>query len=246
MESQAIERWERFRERLPRSRYLAIHLVAGWLLSFLLLCLFLFISRMIGRGSRVAHWDEAVAARCYEHRESSPIWRHFFLFVTEAGSARTLTGIVVGVSIALAWLHRRLLLFIVLLGPLAGGIIDSGLKEWFERPRPTLHDMNVFETSMSFPSGHSLGSMVTYGLLAYCIVEMRHRRRIRWLAVPVAAAMVGLIGLSRIYLNAHYPTDVLAGWTVGACWLASCITAVESIKVHHHARTLKQVAAQPG
>ncbi len=244
MESTTITWWERLRQRLPRSRYLAIHLVIGWLLSLLLLGGFLAISRTIGPGSSVARWDESIAAQCYEHRENSPIWRHFFLIITEMGSARTLTWVVICSSVALAWMHRRLLLFIVLLGSMAGGIIDSGLKECFDRPRPALHDANIHETSMSFPSGHSMGSMVNYGLLAYCVVEMRHRRRIRWLAVPLAATLVFLIGLSRIYLNAHYPTDVLAGWTVGACWLATCITAVESIKVHHHGRIEKQNMAQ--
>ncbi len=225
---------ERLRHRLPRSRYLALHLVTGWLLSLALLCVFLGISQLIGPDSPVARWDEQVAIQCHDHRAASPSWRHFFLVVTDAGSARTLTFVVVGLCALLAFLRRRLLLLICLLGPMAGGIIDGQLKSWFERPRPLLRDFDVHVYNMSFPSGHSLGSLVTYGLVAYCAIESRHKRRLRWLAVPLAAILVALIGISRIYLNAHYPTDVLAGWAIGGCWLATCITAVESIKVHPH------------
>jgi undecaprenyl-diphosphatase len=238
MESSPIAWWERLRHRLRRSRYLALHLLIGWLLSLALLGLFVAISQLIGPGSSVARWDEEVAARAYQHREASPNLRQFFVIVTEAGSARTLTWVVIGTCLVLLLRRRRLLLFICVVGPLAGGIIDTGLKDFFERPRPLLHDPSVNESSMSFPSGHSMGSVFTYGLLAYSIVESRRKRWWRWFAVPGAVMLVLLIGLSRIYLNAHYPTDVLGGWTVGAWWLAVCITAVESIKIHHHHRQL--------
>ncbi|CAN5336529.1 hypothetical protein BH10PLA2_BH10PLA2_37610 [soil metagenome] len=243
MESSPIAWWERLRHRLPRSRYLALHLLVGWLISLALLGLFLAISHLIGPGSAVAHWDEDIAARAYEHREHSPMLRQFFVVITATGSARTLTCVVLGTCLVHLLKRRRLLLFICVVGPLAGGIIDMGLKDWFERPRPLLHDPSINESSMSFPSGHSMGSMFSYGLLAYSIVESRHKRWWRWLAVPAAALLVMLIGLSRIYLNAHYPTDVFGGWAVGACWLATCITAVESIKIHHHHR---QLAAASG
>jgi hypothetical protein len=164
MESRLAGWWNQVHNRLPRSRYLALHLIAGWVLSLGLLCLFLAISQLIGPGSRVARWDDEVARACRDHREASPSLRRFFLIVTDAGSIRTLTLVVVGLSTILALLHRRLLLLIFLLGPMAGGIIDSELKNWFERSRPPMFEAAVHECSMSFPSGHSLGSLVTYGL----------------------------------------------------------------------------------
>jgi membrane-associated phospholipid phosphatase len=228
--------WEGLKHHLHRSEYLGFHLLVGWLLSLGLLGVFLIISQTIGPESAVARWDDHIAASCRVYREASPAWRGFFLRITDLGSFRSLSLVVVCMGAVLITLRRRLLLLICLFGPMAGSIIDSSLKSWFERPRPVLHDPAVNEYSMSFPSGHSLCSLVTFGLAAYFIVQARHKHPLRWCAIPVAAVLVLLIGFSRIVLNAHYPTDVLAGWAIGGCWLATCITGVESVKIHRHAR----------
>jgi undecaprenyl-diphosphatase len=228
------------RHHLRRSEYLGFHLVAGWLLSLVLLGVFLAISRLIGPQNPVARWDERVAHVSRQDREASPSVRAIFVQITNLGSVQALTVVVLIAGTVLLFRRRRLLLLICLLGPLAGGIIDAGLKSWFERPRPLLRDPAILESTMSFPSGHSLGSMVTYGLVAYFIVQARHKHPLRWLAIPVAALLVLLIGCSRVYLNAHYPTDVLAGWALGGCWLATCVTGIESVKIHHRSRQVTQ------
>jgi undecaprenyl-diphosphatase len=233
---------EWLKHHLRRSEYLGLHLLAGWLLSVALLCIFLAISQTIGPNSSVARWDEQVADASRQSREKSPNLRGFFLRITELGSVQTLTLVVLVAGAVLLFRRRRLLLLICLLGPMAGGIIDAGLKSWFERPRPLLRDSAIHESNMSFPSGHSLGSLVTYGLVAYFIVQARHKHPLRWFAIPCAAILVLLIGLSRIYLNAHYPTDVMAGWVLGGCWLATCVTGVESVKIHRRSRQAPQPA----
>jgi undecaprenyl-diphosphatase len=231
------------KHHLRRSEYLGFHLVTGWLLSLVLLGVFLAISRMIGPENPVARWDARVADACRQHREAASSVRAVFVQITDLGSVQTLTVVVLIAGTVLLFRRRRLLLLICLLGPLAGGIIDAGLKSWFERPRPLLRDSAIVESNMSFPSGHSLGSMVTYGLVAYFIVQARHKHPLRWLAIPVAALLVLLIGCSRVYLNAHYPTDVLAGWALGACWLATCVTGIESVKVHHRSRQERKTSS---
>jgi membrane-associated phospholipid phosphatase len=93
------------------------------------------------------------------------------------------------------------------------------LKLLVGRPRPPVEDARLIQGGFSFPSGHSAVSAVLYGTLAYLL--MRSVRRLRWrvLIGTATALLVLAIGLSRVYLGVHYPSDVLAGWAVGALWV---------------------------
>ena len=105
-----------------------------------------------------------------------------------------------------------------------------GLKVLFERERPPFRDRFIDETTKSFPSGHSMGSLICYGLLAYVLVLVLRRAWVRLLAVSGLSVLVLAIGFSRIYLGAHYVSDVVGGYAVGGVWLAACITAVETVR----------------
>ncbi|WP_380872490.1 phosphatase PAP2 family protein [Sphingomonas sp. DBB INV C78] len=103
-----------------------------------------------------------------------------------------------------------------------GGLILTGLlKLIFARPRPDLMPHLQQVTSTGFPSGHALGATVTYGALAIVIgcMDDRYRRS----AMAFVILLVGIIGLTRIYLGVHMLTDVVAGWSVGVAWLALCL-----------------------
>jgi membrane-associated phospholipid phosphatase len=80
--------------------------------------------------------------------------------------------------------------------------------------------------SYGFPSGHALGSLVLYGFLAYLLGQRYPRRS--GLIYGIAGAMIGAIGLSRLYLGVHYPTDILAGYAVGGLWLMICLGLLRS------------------
>jgi membrane-associated phospholipid phosphatase len=112
---------------------------------------------------------------------------------------------------------------------IGGGVLNLLLKSIFERPRP-LHDHGlVTETSFSFPSGHASGSMLIYSLLGYLIVR---RTPPRW-HIPVAIGMSALIifvGSSRVILQVHYFSDVLAGYASAAAWVALCIAGLEAVR----------------
>lgn len=100
---------------------------------------------------------------------------------------------------------------------IGSGLVNSGLKAWFGRPRPGI-DYNplVHEPYWSFPSGHSMSSFCFYFFLAYLIMLRLPTRRARVLMMLSAFLLVSLIGLSRIYLAAHYPGDVIGGFA--AAW----------------------------
>ena len=107
--------------------------------------------------------------------------------------------------------------------------IVSAIKAVMLRPRP-LHDHGfVTEAGWSFPSGHAFGAMVFYGMLAYVLLRVSPHRWHR-LVVAAAVAMVTVIGLSRIVLQVHYFSDVMAGYASGLVWLVLCIAGSEAFR----------------
>jgi undecaprenyl-diphosphatase len=117
--------------------------------------------------------------------------------------------------------HRRELLF---LGCVIAGsaILNSLLKLMFQRARPTIH--RIIEVSgYSFPSGHSMAAFSLYGGLAFLIWKHIPTVAGRVLMIIVSAMFILMIGMSRIYLGVHYPSDVVGGYFMSGCWLAVCI-----------------------
>ena len=102
---------------------------------------------------------------------------------------------------------------------IGGGLLLSTLlKSGFDRPRPELVPHGSLVYTSSFPSGHSMMSATVYLTLAALVSRIVHLRRLRVYIVSVAVLLTLLVGFSRVYLGVHWPTDVLAGWTVGAIW----------------------------
>jgi undecaprenyl-diphosphatase len=142
--------------------------------------------------------------------------------ITALGSAPGLVIAVLAVvgflALAQAW---RLALFT--LAASAGGLLVSSLLKYtIDRPRPDLvpHG-NIIYTS-SFPSGHSMMSAVIYLTLAALVVRLMERKQLKGYAFGVALVLTLLVGVSRVYLGVHWPSDVLAGWAAGAAWALGC------------------------
>jgi undecaprenyl-diphosphatase len=110
----------------------------------------------------------------------------------------------------------------LLVATLGGTAISEGLKVGFARPRPDLVAHAVDVTSMSFPSGHAMLSAVTYLTLGAMLARTQTQRRSRAYMLGAAVLITLIIGMSRIYLGVHWPTDVLAGWCLGAAWALLC------------------------
>lgn len=107
-------------------------------------------------------------------------------------------------------------------------LLNMAAKQSFARARPSLWESIAPETTFSFPSGHAMGSMT----LAWVCMLLAWRTRWRWPVTIVAVVFTVLVGLSRIYLGVHFPSDILAGWTAASVWAASCFFLV--FRHHHH------------
>ena len=136
--------------------------------------------------------------------------------------------LVVLIGFALAQ-RRRIALFAF--GALAGGAVaSSALKALFERPRPDLveHLDKIFTSS--FPSAHAMMSTVVYLTLAALLTTVLQRRRVALFAFAVAGFCAVLIGISRVYLGVHWPSDVLAGWCIGLAWACGCWLVADRLR----------------
>jgi undecaprenyl-diphosphatase len=127
---------------------------------------------------------------------------------------------------------KRMALFVY--GSVGGGLLlSTGLKMAFQRPRPDLVPYAANVSSTSFPSGHSMLSAVIYLTLGALLARAQQRKRLKAYFLLVAAFLSFLVGISRVYLGVHWPTDVLAGWTAGASWAILCWLAARRLQVHH-------------
>jgi membrane-associated phospholipid phosphatase len=125
-------------------------------------------------------------------------------------------------------IHRRSWTPVILILAAGGGslLMTIAGKDLIARVRPDLADaVPPYEYSPSFPSGHSLNAVVIAGIIAYLLILRQHSVRARVLTTVIATVFALTVGISRVYLGHHWFTDVVAGWTLGALWLALVITA---------------------
>ena len=232
--------WEHLHEkvaaRLSRRRYLGLHLTLGLLFSLALVFAFSVLGHHANGQGALSRFDTAFGLWLADHRRGEMLLRVLLMTLTLLGSFEFMVVFVPLVGVLLWRRRRRLLAVIWLVAGVGAGVLNQALKNFYDRPRPVFKDPWVYESNQSFPSGHSLGSLVIFGLLAYLLALLLPNWRGRVVAVAGTALLVFLIGFSRIYLGAHYFSDVLGGFCVGAAWLAACITAVESVRLHprHH------------
>jgi undecaprenyl-diphosphatase len=138
--------------------------------------------------------------------------------VTSLGST-TVLAIVAIVSIGFLLTSRRFALAGIFAGAVTlGTLFNALLKNIFERARPEFVAHGVPIDSFSFPSGHAMLSAIVYLSLGALLARSEARRTYKGYILGVAIALTLLIGSSRLYLGVHYPTDVLAGWCIGALW----------------------------
>ena len=131
------------------------------------------------------------------------------------GSYRVVVPLVLAVFGWLLWTRRHRAAVFWVAANLGTVVLNSGAKLFFGRPRPTLWESISPETSLSFPSGHAMSSLA----LGAAVVALLWYTKWRWPAVALTTGFTALVGLSRMYLGVHFPSDILAGWTASLAWV---------------------------
>lgn len=135
------------------------------------------------------------------------------------GSRPVLTLVTLVASGFFLLLRRFQALALIWLTAITGTLLMGGLKDFYARPRPEVIPGLSEVFSLSFPSGHSMMSAMIYGSLAVLVASFVNERGIRIFLIGLAASLVMLIGLTRIILGVHFPSDVVAGWSIGLIWV---------------------------
>ena len=196
---------------------LGLALIAAAALVFAMLA-----GNLVAEASLV-RFDRLLSAAIQAQAEP---WAHrFFALVTHFGDTATLTVLCIAGAATLLLLRRPLLALGLVAAIGGNSLLNPALKEIFERTRPLLESDRGFD-GWSFPSGHASGAVAAYGMLAYILLRLLPGR---W-HLPVILAAVAIAfstGFSRIYLQAHYLSDVIAGFASGSAWLTVCIAGIE-------------------
>jgi undecaprenyl-diphosphatase len=144
------------------------------------------------------------------------------LEITALGSFAVL-GLITVAAIIWILLLRQVGAAVLVAASVVGGVLISSLmKTGFARPRPDLVPHIDAVSTMSFPSGHAMSAAVVYLTLAALLARAQEHRRLKFYLIGVAVTLTVLIGLSRVYLGVHWPSDVVAGWCVGSAWALMC------------------------
>jgi membrane-associated phospholipid phosphatase len=151
---------------------------------------------------------------------------YFFRVVTIPGSTVFLVAVALAAAVLLWARNDRADTALVGLAFAGSAVVNFTLKVLFERPRPTFQDESLTLNTFSFPSGHASVSVAVYGAFAIIVLRDVRTWRGRALVLGTLAVLLALIGFSRIYLGAHFFSDVLAGYSLGTAWLMICVLAL--------------------
>jgi membrane-associated phospholipid phosphatase len=166
-------------------------------------------------------FDETIRQRV--HQFAAPWFTKAMIFVSLLGSQRFLISGVIVFSIIFIWLKWKRELILLLVTMAGEAVLEITLKLIFHRLRPEpFFDYPPLKT-YSFPSGHALASFCFYGILALLIAAHVKRRGLKFLIWISAATLVLFIGISRIYLGVHFPSDVAAGFAAGFVWIFTVV-----------------------
>jgi undecaprenyl-diphosphatase len=209
-------------------------LLAAWIAAAAAVWGFLEIADEMHEGEFTAYDHAmlmALRAGGDPHAAIGPAWfSESMRDVTALGGITLLMLVIAIAAIALlAYGHRRHA--IVLVTSVAAAQISSGLfKNFYDRVRPTFAIYGDLPTSMSFPSGHSTVATAAYFLLAVILASLDPKPAITRLGFAVAGLLALMIGFSRVFLGVHWPSDVVAGWCLGAAWALAASVVLRALK----------------
>lgn len=207
---------------------LGAYLVIGLVVALGSVLLFVGVATLMTAGA-TQRFDDA--ALLWMNQFASDSRDLVALEITALGSGASVWMVVMVGSLFL-WLTRHRYSAALLWVAAAGStIVSSTLKYSFDRARPQLFEWRTDYAGLSsFPSGHSTTAMVVYATLAYLVIRLEPTRRMRRITLAGAVLIILAIGLTRVYLGVHYPSDVIAGYLVGAVWATVCVLGIEVVK----------------
>ena len=175
----------------------------------------------------LGQFDVALSAALSQH--ASDLQLRIFAVLTDLGDKLVLIPLVTVVALLLLWKRRWFVASAWVVATAGGGLLNIALKDLFERSRPEY--LHTFATAhgWSFPSGHSSGAFIVYGLLGYLAV-LHTPKSFHIPAAALAMTLVVYVGLSRVILQVHYFSDVLGGYALGASWVAAWIAGLEVLR----------------
>jgi len=207
--------------------FLTLHLLAG-LLVFATMTLTLGeIAEDVSNREPLTVADAQLST--WLHAHATPYLTSAMLVTTSFGSTLIVSCIATALALYLLWRRRFYWLAAAVSSVFGGMLLNKLLKYVFHRARPFFNDPILTLDSYSFPSGHTMMATVLYGALAAYLFSKTTDSRRRLLIVIATGFLVTVVGFSRIYLGAHYLSDVLAAMAEGLAWLSLCLTVVHSI-----------------
>jgi len=216
--------------RLSAQNFLGLHLTVGLLVTVCACLLFGLIAENVMSGDALTIVDAQIAH--WLHARSTPVLTQCLLISTHLHDPIIISFIVVLIALYLIWKKRWYNALTVLLVVQGGMLLNLLAKHMFQRARPTFEQPLIILTTYSFPSGHVAANTVFYGVLVALLISQTSSWSRATCIYLIAFFMVILVAFSRMYLGAHYLSDVLAAFLEGIAWLALCLTAIKTYRVY--------------
>ena len=184
------------------------------------------------------NFDESVSSFITSFR--NPKLTSFLTFITDVGDKWGYLAVFTLASILFYyffknWMFVFKLLFVLVIA-LSSNLL---LKQLINRQRPTVEHLVSVQT-LSYPSGHAMTAMAFYGFLIYLVLTLRLRKSLKYTLVLLFSFLILTIGISRIYLGVHYPSDIIGGFIAGFIWVIFCILILNLLKIfRNHSRIVK-------
>lgn len=218
--------WTFLAARFARGEYLGLHLTVGFVVSLAGLWLFGGVTEDVIHHDPLTQFD--VALLDWLHTHATATGYAIFNAISFLGSPAAMTVLALGVVLLLGVRGQWIVLGGWILAFAGGSLLNAVLKLVIQRPRPPYAAAYLRHYSWSFPSGHAMISLISYGMLAYLVAVLWvHRRSLQVAIVLGATLLIAGIGLSRLYLGVHYFSDVVGGYAAGVLWLSTCISGLE-------------------
>ena len=214
-----------WQDRVNPKTYLGLHLTIGLVFAAASIWLFATLLDGVLDNALLVRWDVAVDAAI--HARMTGMNLRPVNLVTQLGSPVAMGLLGLGGAVSL-WRSDHRTMFMGWVAAFVGGtVINQMIKMAVHRTRPVYGAAYLHGASFSFPSGHAMASIIGYGMLGYLLRHVwRGSQREHRAVDGLLVLMILAVGLSRILLGVHYPSDVVGGWAAGGAWMAICVVGI--------------------